>query len=269
MSLSKDSETDASESRHLEGHIRCGAWFLSSPDPDATVVNVSLSSLAVELQQRPFGDSVESRVASLLADFWRLMLPLNGWMVDRIGAKALYFVVFHGLHALLSVVRDGVVCEFPHRISNLSRHERRSTRTNGADDDGSRRGKAPGARPGLGRSGLSCWALPILGPVIAGAPYCNTLPKRWLFLINLPVGRAPKRWCWPFSSSPGDREENRPRDFALIGFALLSPGLVLFLYGSEHLGGGAAQGLMILLFSLVLLAVFIRTATKRGDGRAS
>src|ERR1700678_233202 len=54
---------------------------------DATVVNVSLSSLAVRLH------------SSLAAIQWvtsgyllalALMLPLSGWMVDRIGAKALY-----------------------------------------------------------------------------------------------------------------------------------------------------------------------------------
>lgn len=54
---------------------------------DATVVNVSLSSLAVELH------------SSLAAIQWvtsgyllalALMLPLNSWLVERIGAKSLY-----------------------------------------------------------------------------------------------------------------------------------------------------------------------------------
>jgi hypothetical protein len=58
---------------------------------DATVVNVSLSSLAVELH------------SSLTAIQWvtsgyllalALMLPLNGWLVERIGAKSLYLWCF-------------------------------------------------------------------------------------------------------------------------------------------------------------------------------
>ena len=58
---------------------------------DATVVNVSLSSLAVTFH------------SSLSAIHWvtsgyllalALMLPLSGWMVDRIGAKALYLWCF-------------------------------------------------------------------------------------------------------------------------------------------------------------------------------
>jgi MFS family permease len=53
---------------------------------DTTVVNVSLSSLAVDLH------------SSLTAIQWvtsgyllalALMLPLNGWLVERIGAKSL------------------------------------------------------------------------------------------------------------------------------------------------------------------------------------
>jgi len=58
---------------------------------DATIVNVSLSSLAVNLH------------SSLTAIQWvtsgyllalALMLPLNGWLVERIGAKSLYLWCF-------------------------------------------------------------------------------------------------------------------------------------------------------------------------------
>src|ERR1700724_2945760 len=60
---------------------------------DATVVNVSLSSLATELH------------SSLTVIQWAtrgylhplvLMLPLNGWLVERIGAPRLYLVSFSG-----------------------------------------------------------------------------------------------------------------------------------------------------------------------------
>src|SRR6201986_178482 len=58
---------------------------------DATIVNVSLSSLAVDLH------------SSLTAIQWvtsgyllalALMLPLNSWLVERIGAKSLYLWCF-------------------------------------------------------------------------------------------------------------------------------------------------------------------------------
>ena len=52
---------------------------------DATIVNVSLSSLAVELHSSL---SAIQWVTSGYLLALALMLPLNGWLVDRIGAKA-------------------------------------------------------------------------------------------------------------------------------------------------------------------------------------
>ena len=73
---------------------------------DATIVNVSLSSLAVDLH------------SSLTAIQWvtsgyllalALMLPLNGWLVERIGAKSLYLWCFSAftLSSALCVVWPG------------------------------------------------------------------------------------------------------------------------------------------------------------------
>jgi MFS family permease len=58
---------------------------------DATVVNVSLSSLAVELHTSL---STIQWVTSGYLLALALVLPLNGWLVDRIGAKALYLWCF-------------------------------------------------------------------------------------------------------------------------------------------------------------------------------
>jgi MFS family permease len=53
---------------------------------DATMVNVSLSTLAVELH------SSLTAIQWVTSDYLLaliLMLPLNGWLVERIGAKSL------------------------------------------------------------------------------------------------------------------------------------------------------------------------------------
>jgi MFS family permease len=47
-----------------------------------------------------------------------------------------------------------------------------------------------------------------------------------------------------------------------VGFALLSPGLVLFLYGSGHLGERIGQ--ITLALSVVLLAMFFKVAVRKG-----
>jgi MFS family permease len=101
---------------------------------------------------------------------------------------------------------------------------------------------------------------PILGPVIAGA-ILQHASWRWLFLVNLPVGALAIVLAVLFL--PNDREDTRSRELDLPGFALLSPGLVLFLYGSDHLG--KRTGLTTLLISIVLLAAFFRMALRKGD----
>ena len=101
---------------------------------------------------------------------------------------------------------------------------------------------------------------PILGPVIAGA-ILQHASWRWLFLVNLPVGALAIVLAIFFL--PNDREETKQRDLDLVGFALLSLGLVLFLYGSDHLGERIGQ--ITLALSVVLLAMFFKVAVRKGD----
>jgi MFS family permease len=70
---------------------------------DATVVNVSLSSLAAELHTSlPVIQWVTSGYLLALA----LMLPLSGWLVERIGAKRFISSVLLGLHLPQCFVRS-------------------------------------------------------------------------------------------------------------------------------------------------------------------
>src|ERR1700685_4325447 len=101
---------------------------------------------------------------------------------------------------------------------------------------------------------------PLLGPVLAGA-ILQHASWRWLFLVNVPVGLLGMALAIRFL--PEDRAEARPRDLDFVGFCLLSPGLVLFLYGVDHVS--ERIGLSRLFVALVLLTVFIRTATMKGD----
>jgi MFS family permease len=70
------------EERSLVRHIR---------QLDATVVNASVSGLAATLHSSL---SAMQWVTSGYLLALALMLPLSGWMVDRIGAKALYLWCF-------------------------------------------------------------------------------------------------------------------------------------------------------------------------------
>src|SRR3984885_12073919 len=222
---------------------------------DATIVNVSLSSLAVDLH------------SSLTAIQWvtsgyllalALMLPLNSWLVERIGAKSLYLWCF-SVFTLSSAL-----CGLAWSANSLIAFRILQGMSGGlmAPMAQMMMARAAGKHMAriIGYAAVPVMLGPILGPVIAGA-ILQHASWRWLFLVNLPVGVLAIVLAGLFL--PNDREETRPRELDLPGFALLSPGLVLFLYGSDHLC--ERIGLAALLLSIVLLSLFFRMAIRKGD----
>src|ERR1700678_211106 len=222
---------------------------------DATIVNVSLSSLAVDLH------------SSLTAIQWvtsgyllalALMLPLNGWLVERIGAKSLYLWCFSAF------TLSSALCGLAWSANSLIGFRILQGMSGGLMAPLTQmmmvRAAGQHVAPLLGYAAVPILLGPILGPVIAGA-ILQHASWRWLFLVNVPVGVLAIVLAVLFL--PNDREETRSRELDLPGFALLSPGLVLFLYGSDHLV--ERIGLPALLVSIVLLAAFFRMAIRKGD----
>jgi EmrB/QacA subfamily drug resistance transporter len=222
---------------------------------DATIVNVSLSSLAVDLH------------SSLTAIQWvtsgyllalALVLPLNGWLVESIGAKSLYLWCFSAF------TLSSALCGLAWSANSLIAFRILQGMSGGlmAPMAQMMMARAAGKHMAriIGYAAVPVMLGPILGPVIAGA-ILQHASWRWLFLVNLPVGVLAIVLAVLFL--PNDREETRSRELDLPGFALLSPGLVLFLYGADHLG--ERIGLMTLLISIVLLALFFRMAIHKGD----
>ena len=222
---------------------------------DATVVNVSLSSLATELHTSL---SVIQWVTSGYLLALTLMLPLNGWLVDRIGAKALYLWCFSAF------TLSSALCGLSWSARSLIAFRVLQGMSGGllAPMAQMMMARAAGKHMAriLGFAAMPVVLAPVLGPIIAGA-ILQYASWRWLFLVNLPVGAMAFLLAVLFL--PGDREETRPRVLDLTGFALLSPGLVLFLYGSDHLSERA--GLAALVAAFALLAVFFWTAKRKGE----
>jgi EmrB/QacA subfamily drug resistance transporter len=222
---------------------------------DATVVNVSLSSLAAELH------------SSLAAIQWvtsgyllalALMLPLNGWLVERIGAKSLYLWCFPAF------TLSSALCGMAWSADSLIAFRILQGVSGGLMAPMAQMMMARVAGRHLvrvlGYAAVPVLLGPILGPVIAGA-ILQHASWRWLFFINLPVGALAIVLAVLFL--PNDREETAAKDLDLLGLALLSPGLVLFLYASDHVR--QRIGPAALLASVVLLAVFLRRAVRKGD----
>ncbi len=223
---------------------------------DATVVNVSLSSLALELHTSV--SSIQWVTSGYLLAL-ALTLPLSGWLVDRIGAKALYLCCFSAF------TLTSVLCGFAWSANSLIGFRILQGMSGGllapmaqlimARVAGDKMARV------LGFAAMPILLAPLLGPVIAGA-LLRFASWRWLFWVNLPFGALALAFAILFL--PHDRDDRRPRSLDLPGLGLLSPGVVLFLYGSEHIA--APVGLTALALSALLFMVFLRWATRKKEG---
>src|ERR1700690_2499986 len=195
---------------------------------DATIVNVSLSSHAVDLH------------SSLTAIQWvtsgyllalALMLPLNSWLVERIGAKSLYLWCFSAF------TLSSALCGLAWSANSLIAFRILQGMSGGlmAPMAQMMMARVAGKQMAriIGYAAVPIMLGPILGPVIAGA-ILQHASWRWLFLVNLPVGALAIVLAIFFL--PNERGETKQRDLDVVGFVLLSPGLVLFLYGWAHMG---------------------------------
>jgi len=222
---------------------------------DATIVNVSLSSLAVELHSSL--ETIQWVTSGYLLAL-ALMLPLSGWLVDRIGAKAVYLWCF------TAFTLASALCGFSGSAETLIACRVLQGMCGGllAPMTQLMMARAAGSHMArvMGISAVPILIAPILGPVLAGA-ILQHASWRWLFLVNLPVGVV--AIVLAILLLPGDRAQTRPRELDLAGLALLSPGLVLFLYGSDKLSSPLGIGAFVLGIAFILL--FLRLAKIKGD----
>ena len=220
---------------------------------DATIVNVSLSSLATDLHANL---STIQWVTSGYLLALTLVLPLNGWLVDRIGAKALYSGCSRRSRSRRRCA-GRVVGAVADRLPRAARRERRLLAPM-AQMMIARVAGQQMARV-IGYAAVPVLLAPILGPVVAGAILQHT-SWRWL-LVNLPVGVLALALAVRFL--PGDRDDTQPRELDWVGLALLSPGPVLFLYGIERIN--EALGIAAIVAAALLLAAFLRVETRKGE----
>jgi len=224
---------------------------------DATIVNVSLSGLAQDLHATlPAIQWVTSGYLLALT----LVLPLNGWLIGRIGGKTLYLWCFS------SFTLSSLLCGFAWSANALIGFRLLQGASGGL--------LAPMAQLMMKRAAgnqftrVAGYATvpillgPLLGPVIAGA-ILRYASWRWLFLVNLPVGVLALVLAALFL--PDDREALRPRELDWLGLVLLSPGLASILFGAERIG--QPMGIVAIVAGVMLLMLFWRVETRKA-GRA-
>lgn len=222
---------------------------------DATIVNVSLTSLAADLHSKL---SVIQWVSSGYLLALTLVLPLNGWLVDRIGAKAVY------LWCYTAFTVSSALCGMAWSADSLIAFRVLQGVSGGLLAPMTQMMIARVAGRQLARvAGIMAMPVllaPVLGPVIAGT-ILQYASWRWLFLVNLPVGVLALLLAVFFL--PDDRDEVAPRKLDWLGLMLLSPGLVLFLYGSDKLG--ETTGRICFAIGVVMMVAFLGSARRKGD----
>lgn len=222
---------------------------------DATIVNVSLSNLAQDLHATlPAIQWVTSGYLLALT----LVLPLNGWLIDRIGGKALYLWCFS------SFTLSSLLCGLAWSAEALIGFRLLQGVSGGL--------LAPMAQLMMKRSAgnqftrVAGYATvpillgPLLGPVIAGV-ILHHASWRWLFLVNLPVGVLAIVLSVLFL--PDDREDLRPRKLDWLGLVLLSPGLALILLGAERIRQHV--GIVAMVAGIVLFVFFLRVEARKAE----
>lgn len=222
---------------------------------DGTIVNVSLSSLSTELGA-PLSTIQWVTSGYLLA--LTIVLPMNGWLVDRIGAKALYIWCF------CAFTLTSAFCGLAWSAPSLIGFRILQGFAGGLMAPMAQMMIARAAGNQMARvAGIATVPIllaPLLGPIIAGA-ILQYASWRWLFLVNVPVGAVGAGLALAFL--PDDRQERRDRELDVLGLALLSPALALFLYSTDHLT--EPLGLSLLALSVLLLGIFLWNAHRKGD----
>jgi EmrB/QacA subfamily drug resistance transporter len=214
---------------------------------DSTVVNVSLSAIRDDLHSST--ESAQWIVSGYLLAL-ALMLPLSGWLVDRVGAKRLYL----GCFTLFTVTSMG--CGASRSMPLLIAARVLQGMAGGllAPLTQLMMARVAGKQMArvLGYAVVPVLVAPILGPVIAGAILAHA-SWPWLFYVNLPVGVLAVALAAGLLPRDDDSPQRRPFDVA--GFLLISPGLVALLYGFEQATRGHGYGALAL--GIVLLAGFV------------
>lgn len=222
---------------------------------DSTIVNVSLSTIREDLH------SSIARAQWIISGYLlalALMLPLHGWLVDRLGAKRLYLFCF-SLFTLASVL-----CGMAHSMPELICARIVQGIAGGllaplAQLMVARVAGKQMARV-MGYAAVPILIAPLVGPVLAGM-ILKYAGWPMLFYVNLPVGILSIFLAALVIPHDERMIQRRPLDIA--GFLMISPGLSFLLFGFEQVSHH--EGSSFLVLGLVLLGAFLVYARGRKE----
>jgi EmrB/QacA subfamily drug resistance transporter len=219
---------------------------------DTTIVNVALDDLA-----RDFGVSITEIhwVASGYLLALAITIPLAGWASERFGAKRVWMT------SVALFLAGSMLAGLSWSIDSLIAFRLLQGFGGGMIIPVGMSMLARAAGPGrLGRVmsviGIAQLLGPVLGPVLGGL-LVEHAGWRWIFYVNVPVGVLALMLAT--RSLPTEQPEPCER-LDVSGFALLSPGLAVLVFGlAETAGGGFAdpRALGPIVAGLALVAAFV------------
>jgi EmrB/QacA subfamily drug resistance transporter len=220
---------------------------------DSTVVNVALSTIRDDLHSTLDGAQwVVSGYLLALA----LMLPLNGWLVDRIGAKRMYVICFSGF------TLASALCGLAPSIELLVAARLLQGMAGGllAPMTQMMIARVAGKHIArvMGYTTVPVLVAPMVGPVVAGA-ILSYAGWPWLFFINVPIGAI--GLVLAILLLPHDEPATEKRAFDALGFVLISPGLALLLYGFDQIAH--LRGIACVALGAGLIVAFIRHTRRK------
>jgi EmrB/QacA subfamily drug resistance transporter len=227
---------------------------------DSTIVNTALPAMARSLNESPL--SMQAVVISYALTM-AMLIPASGWLADRFGTRR----VFMG--AIIFFVIGSIACAVSRSLTELV-IARVVQGAGGAM-------LLPVGRLAVLRTvsreqflpAMSFVAVPgLIGPLIGptlGGWLVEISSWHWIFLINVPVGVIGCIMTYFFMP---DRRGTQVTRFDMVGYLLLSCGMVALSFsldGLSGLGMEHATVLLLLVFSMALIIAYGIHATRRPD----
>jgi EmrB/QacA subfamily drug resistance transporter len=226
---------------------------------DITVVNVALPTFQVEFST-PDNPVTYSHVAWTVTAYTLALatvIPLTGWAADRFGTKRLYMT------AIFLFTAGSALCATATTINMLIGFRVLQGLGGGMLMPLGMTIMTRAAGPHrMGRLmailGVPMLLGPILGPILGGW-LIQVASWHWIFLINVPLGAIALVYAW-FALAKDSPHRSESLD--VLGVALMSPGLALFLFGVSSLpaeGGDftAPRVWVSMLVGVLLMVAFV------------
>jgi EmrB/QacA subfamily drug resistance transporter len=228
---------------------------------DGTVLSTAIPTMAREFKVNPL-DLKLAMTAYLLA--LAVFIPASGWVADRFGARNVFCA------AMIVFAAGSIACGLSQSVAQIV-----ASRV--------LQGIGGAMMVPVGRivvlkvvprhefvGAMALLSIPaLLGP-ISGPPLGGFLTTyaswQWIFWINVPFAIAGVLLAIAFIP---DVKASAQTSFDFIGFALIGPGLSMFLAGVSLFGVEGTQGwwvIAIIVIGAALIAAYARYATVRSGG---